>query len=432
MKEDFVFIEEIKKSYNKIIPKEEHGMIIFSLFDKYDTKVFSEKELKRTISDFHNYHEKERELHTKIKSTIQFLTLNFIRKSKQGYILTSYAQQFTKEIIKKIERDFSPSDVQKILLKLKNELSEQKDNFNDWVDFFERYKTDLDNQIESLNTKIDRYVIEFRTIIFNNKTKNINLLKSIREGLEKIKNQVIELSSAFSDILDIEDLLNQVKIIDEPELTLENKKKARLYFEDIRDYLNFINKRIDLIQPRVQEFFSDISRADFDKKTKKFIRFLVKNTTVEKNKSKIELKFPCDNVFVKTIYSEKFNFTITDNQLKKGKEQSKIENTVIKTKEVNKQFEKAQNIRKTKVKIYKYVSEIKTDLDKNNVIEYAPYFYKILNETQNINIAIKVAYLLLNEFSKSTLYDIKINDVAIINQANKNMALWQMKIIKKK
>jgi len=430
MKEYFNFIEQIKKNYTNIIPKEDQGMIVFLLFDKFGTDVFSESELKKIISDYHSYSEKERELHSVIKSTIQFLSINFIRKSREGYILTPYSQHFTKEILKKLHRDFSPSEVRKNLLKLKTELDQQlKDgNFNEWFDFFERYKTDLDNQVESLNNKIDDYVHDFRTIVFENDKQNTELLKAIREGLGKIKNQVIELSSAFADIYDIEDLLNQVNV--DSDTTITNRKKAKDYFADIRDYLSSINNRIDLIQPRIREFFSNINRADFDRNTKKFIRDLIKNTAVEKANSRKQLIFPNGDRLHKVVYKENFNFSIVDSQLKKGKTQSKTVSTVIDEKEVEKKYQKAKKAREQKAKTAKYVKGIKKDLNKNKSIEYSPYFYQIMDETQNINIAIKVAYLLLNEFTKSQQYKVKIIDTAIAHSQYKNTVLWEMKISK--
>jgi len=432
MKEYFNFIEQIKMNYTNIIPKEEYGMIVFLLFDKFGTNVFSENELKKIISDYHNYSEKERELHSIIKLTIQFLTINFIRKSKQGYILTPYSLQFSKEILKKLHRDFSPSEVKKILLKLRKELEPrlQEDNFNEWFDFFERYKTDLDNQIESLDKRIDSYINDFRKVIFDNEKQNTELLKSIREGLEKIKSQVVELTSAFTDIYDIEDLLNRVNINTDTSTTIKNKKKAKDYFTDIRDYLTTINNRIDLIQPRIQEFFSDINRADFDRNTKKFIRDLIKNTTVEKINSKKELVFPYDMALLKEMYKEEFNFTIADNQLKKGKTQSKTVNTVVDEMEIEKKYQNAKKIREQRAKAMLYVKNIKDDLNKYTLIKYSSYFYQIIEDTQNINIAIKVAYLLLNEFTKSQQYIVEISDQAISHDKYKSTVLWEMKISK--
>lgn len=431
MKEYFNFIEQIKKNYTNIIPKEDYGMIVFLLFDKFETKVFSENELKRIISDYHNYPEKERELHTVIKSTIQFLSINFIRKSRQGYILTPYSQHFSKEIWKKLYRDFSPSEVRKILLKLKTELNTQllNDNFNEWFDFFERYRTDLDNQIESLNKKIDSYVHDFRTIIFNSRKQNTALLKSIREGLGKIKNQVDELTSAFSDIYDIEDLLNQVNTDTDSQTTITNRKKAKDYFSDIRDYLTSINNRIDLIQPRIQEFFGNINRADFERNTKRFIRYLINNTTVERKNSKKELVFPSETL-QKVVYKEEFNFTIVDNQLKKGRTQSKTEETVVDEKVVEKEYKKAKKIREQRAKTLKYVNNIKKDLKNEKSIQYSSYFYQIMEDTLNLNIAIKVAYLLLNEYTKSQQYKVEISDKAISHGTYKNTVLWEMKISK--
>lgn len=432
MKEYFNFIEQIKMNYTNIIPKEEYGMIVFLLFDKFGTNVFSENELKKIISDYHNYSEKERELHSIIKLTIQFLTINFIRKSKQGYILTPYSLQFSKEILKKLHRDFSPSEVKKILLKLRIELEPrlQEDNFNEWFDFFERYKTDLDNQIESLDKRIDSYINDFRKVIFDNEKQNTELLKSIREGLEKIKSQVVELTSAFTDIYDIEDLLNRVNINTDTSTTIKNKKKAKDYLTDIRDYLTTINNRIDLIQPRIQEFFSDINRADFDRNTKKFIRHLIKNTTVEKINSKKELVFPYDMALLKEMYKEEFNFTIADNQLKKGKTQSKTVNTVVDEMEIEKKYQNAKKIREQRAKAMLYVKNIKDDLNRYTLIKYSSYFYQIIEDTQNINIAIKVAYLLLNEFTKSQQYIVEISDQVISHDKYKSTVLWEMKISK--
>lgn len=431
MKEYFNFIEQIKKNYTNIIPKEDYGMIVFLLFDKFGTNVFSENELKKIISDYHNYSEKERELHSVIKTTIQFLSINFIRKSKQGYILTPYSQSFSKEIWKKLHRDFSPSEVKKILLKLKTELDQQlqEDNFNEWFDSFERYKTDLDNQVESLNKRIDSYIHDFRTVIFDNKKQNTELLKSIREGLDKIKSQVIELTSAFTDIYDIEDLLNRVNIDIGSNTTLTNRKKAKDYFSDIRDYLTTINNRIDLIQPRIHEFFSNINRADFDRNTKLFIRYLIKNTTVERINSKKELMFPNESL-QKEVYKEEFNFTVVDNQLKKGKTQSKTENTLVDEREVEKKYQNARKVREQRAKTIAYVNDIKKDLNKYNIIEYSSYFYQIMEDTQNINIAIKVAYLLLNEFTKYQQYTVEISDKAISHDKYKSTVLWEMKISK--
>lgn len=430
MKEYFNFIEQVEKNYTNIIPEEKYGMIVFLLFEKFGTNVFFEDELKKVISDYNNYSEKERELHTVIKSTIQFLLINFIRKSRKGYVLTPYSQHFTKEIRKKLHRDFSPSDVRKILLKLKIELEQQlkEDNFNEWYDFFERYKTDLDNQIESLNKKIDSYVHDFRTVIFDNQKQNTELLKSIREGLEKIKNQVTELTTAFSDIYDIEDLLSQVNI--NSDTTITNRKKAKDYFFDTRDYLTNINNRIDLIQPRIQEFFSNINRANFDRNTKKFIRYLIKNTILERVNSKKELVFPNNTTIQKELYMESFNFTVVDKQLKKGKTQSKTENTDIDPNEVEKKYQAAKKVREQRTKIVKYVNDIKRDLNKNKSIDYSPYFYKILEETQNINIAIKVAYILLNEYTKLQQYKVEIADTAILHKNYKNTILWKMTINK--
>lgn len=82
MKEEFEFIEQVEKNYERVIPKQEYGMIVFLLFDKFSSDSFMEDELKRVVSDYHRYSEKGREQHIQIKLTIQYLSINFIRKSQ--------------------------------------------------------------------------------------------------------------------------------------------------------------------------------------------------------------------------------------------------------------------------------------------------------------------------------------------------------------
>lgn len=436
---EFDFVTQIKAGnlYELLIPDKEKGLLIFKIYEqiKYrDSEIFTEEDLKKIISNYKNYPRNEQ--HEDIKDIIRDLNEFFLKSTGKGYRLTEYAKSFSESIRKKLLEDFKPSEVVIRLTQLKK--SFQESDFNDWVEYsFNEQKVHIERQLEGLERQVINTIKQFRKDIIEENIDALDFVKNVLKNLEVISSQTQKLKDAFryaDDInRDIDNIDFEIEL--EPEKALANQQSIKDFFETISLDLERISKRIERIQPKLRQFYGNMTRIDFERNTKKFLEYLLENTSTIGYKPYWKLKFP--NVPNTTLELENEKFSLSNKFLYVDSTIDLYRKTRMKfyKPDIDKsklEIQKSEKQRKIRARddINSFIAEIKSDLELYKFINYEDYFFQILSKSNNINVPVRIAFLLIKEFTKKTGYKIDIQNKFAKNQNYNNIMIWHLRIMK--
>lgn len=421
------FISQVSSGnlYELLIPSKDNGILIFKIFEQLkhrSSEIFTESDLKQIISNHKKYEKKEQ--HEDIKDIIRDLNEFFLKSTEDGYRLTEYAKIFSEIIKKKLDTDIKPSDIERRLIYLKKSLIRDENQFCKWYEIeFINQKIELEMQLEGLERKVINTIKQFRNEILNDDLIGLNLVKSVLTSVVELKNQTQELKGALKYAEEIKQIVNNVdfNIDSDSERIIAYKQSINTFFSIIFSDLERITKRIDRVTPKLRQFYYNMTSLDFERNTRRFLNFLLEKTVVIGSKPNWRLEFPSvEGVnFNKGVLKLVQSFYYVDNQrnLYQG---SKIvvhkPNSNQETQNVQKSF--AQNKIETRDMINNFLSEIKKELELEGIVNCEPHFIKILEKTKNINIIVKIAHLLINEYMKNIRYQLKICSPDIIKHNN--------------
>ena len=61
-------------------------------------------------------------------------------------------------------------------------------------------------------------------------------------------------------------------------------------------------------------------------------------------------------------------------------------------------------------------------------VEFSNFFYKILDQEKDLEIAFKEAHMMLKEYAFNPNYTVKIDEKFMLNEKQPNIAIWKMQI----
>lgn len=439
--ETFNLYREAKDQYEKLIPEKNDGLILLSLYAKYKDKDFTEENIISIINKIfkdQGNNESNRTEYNRNNTIILRLQESFLwrNETKRTYQFKKYGLELCQNIEKRLVEKYNPAKIKRFFDELHKSLTEYIEtdkDFNEWIeDHFDVRMPELISQIEILDQQVNESVTDFKINIKSEDHSILDILKEIDIRLEVIKEQASELKNAFQISYDIDELLTDILQKNESYNYIENIQKVQKFHDNSRSQLEQISKRIEKIKPRIREFIYDFNKKDFDRKTNKFINYLLEKSFVKKEKSSKRIQFPnnLSGLKVKSIeHSLTFNIIpIREISPKLPVEIIKRSIDIPKRKEL---LDKTLKWKQDKERIMYWTNLAFLELEENGSLVFTPLFFKIV-DTDRLVIAVKTAH---NVLRKSILskhrYKVEIKQDSVNYSVNKRISLWQMTIQKK-
>ncbi|MAO36489.1 MAG: hypothetical protein CMP12_11400 [Zunongwangia sp.] len=438
--DSFNLYREAKDQYEKLIPEKNDGLILLSLYAKYKDKDFTEENIISSITKVFKDQGNEslRTEYNRNNAIILRFQESFLWRnaSKKTYQFKKYGLELCQNIEKRLIEKYNPAKIKRFFAELHKSLIEnieQNRDFDEWIeDHFEVRLPELTSQIEILDQQVNESVKDFKTGIRSDDKGILDVLKGVEIRLEVIKEQASELRNAFQISYDIDDLLIGLLEENKGQNYISNIYRVQNFHDNSRSQLEQVSKRIEKIKPRIREFIYDFNKKNFDRKTNKFIDYLLQQSVVvrEGSSKKVQLPDNLSSLIVKsTTHNLKFNvIPLREISPKLPIEVTKRKVDVQKRKEL---LEKTLKWKRDKERISYWTNLALKELEAQDTFDFTPFFFKILEEDQ-LTIAVKTAH---NIIRKNTAYrnnyNVDIIKEPVYDTVKKGISLWQMTIQKK-
>ena len=441
--ESFNLYREAKDQYEKLIPEKNEGLILLSLYAKYKDRDFTEENIISIINKIFkdqggNDFERSRAEYSRNNTIILRFQESFLwrNENKRTYQFKKYGLELCQNIEKRLVEKYNPAKIKRFFDQLHKSLIEYIEadkDFNEWIeDHFDLRMPELVSQIEILDQQVNESVTDFKINIKSEDQNIIYILKEIEIRLEKIKEQSFELKNAFQISYDIDELLTDILQKNESYNYIENIQKVQKFHDNSRSQLEQVSKRIEKIKPRIREFIYDFNKQDFDRKTNKFIYYLLEKSFVKREKNTKRIQFP-NNLLGLKVKSTEHSTTLNIIPFREISPKLPVEITkrsidIPKRKEF---LDKTLKWKEEKEKILYWTNFAFQELEKKGLLVFTPLFFKIV-DTDQLPIAVKTAHSVLRKSTKlKEQYKIEINQEPINHTLNKKISLWQMTIQKR-
>ncbi|MBC7412617.1 MAG: hypothetical protein H7331_09215 [Bacteroidia bacterium] len=442
--------------YHSIIPTQEDGLIVFNIFNKIQKGIldaaFSERAIINAIQtvQLELGTASNRELTQKNDETIHRLLKHFMERSNEGrgYQLTTYGEVFCRMLQDEAIAHINPTDLERIfsdlVLLLKSKLDNLSD-FNHWYEFqFTKNKGEISGQVRALKFQIDETIETLNDIVKSDPDNFKMMLQECDNLLSYIREQAVRLGTAFASKDDIKQMLDECNLSDEPEFR-NRKKLVRDFFKDVEGKLIGISHSIDRIRPRINKLYSDFDKREFDRKLETFLMFLFKNSTSKFIKTKrltnrtvneIKVTFPkplpsmkkAKVKFDKSVYYNYSKFTQVEYLNLLDPPPMEIYDMTFDAADLERQKNNKLLQLSRERRIEHWFGEINTQLKEGKEVEFGDYFYKILDQEKDLEIAIKEATLMLREYAFNPKYTLNIDEKFIVHKKHPHTAIWKMQI----
>ncbi len=436
--ESFNLYREAKDQYEKLIPGKNDGLILLSLYAKYKDKDFTEENIITIINKVfkdqgnENFRTDNRNNTIILRLQESFLWRN---ETKRTYQFKKYGLELCQNIEKRLIEKYNPAKIKRFFDELHKSLTEnieEEKDFNEWIeDHFNLRMPELVSQIEILDQQVNESVNDFKINIKSENQNIVDTLKEIEIHLEVIKEQAFELKNAFQVSYEIDEALTGILQKPDSYDYIENIQKVQKFHDNSRSQLEQVSKRIEKIKPRIREFIYDFNKQDFDRKTNKFIDYLLENSLVKKEGSVKRIQLPDNLLGLKVKLTEHLPiFNIVPTREISYKLPMEVSNRQIDFTKRQVLLDKTNKWKQDKERILYWTNIAFKELEENGTLVFAPLFFKIIDNDE-LPIAVKTAHNILRRSTKfKQKYKIDINRNAVNHTAIKSISLWQMTIQK--
>lgn len=438
----------LRDRYNQLVPKQEDGLVVLTLFQKVRSgtipRAFPERiiveTIKQVFTELGQISGRGEETQ-KYDETLHRLLRHFLDKNieEKTYQLSTYAENFCDLLEKEVHTAINPSQIQKTfndLVMLLERKIENIEDFRHWyhTQFFKN-KNDISSQLRALHTQIEDTIEQLNDLVKNDSDNFRELLIGCEALLDKIKEQADKLSSAFSSKDDIKQLLDDANLSDVFEYR-EMKRDVRSFFKDIEHRLINVSHTIDRIKPKINKLYNDFEKREFDRKIEAFLLYLLKNSKSKFFRTKklkdrrvheMEIFLP-DNIEQKTLYSDRSRLTMVDYLQMLEPPAVQVQDLMFDEDDLQRQAEMRQRQIDRDKRIDYWFNTISAEAEKKKKVDFGPYFYKILHHGDDLETAIKEATMVLKEFSNKPGYEVTVKDEFVTDIKHPNVAIWKMQI----
>lgn len=444
----FDFLKEISKgsTYNLLFPDPRAGIAVIWLYERVDNgsfidKTFTESDIHqalsfaakidRTVADRNAW-----EFNNRLISELQEYFL-YYDESRQVYKLKEYANEFCRRARNTLKASFDPTIIEKICLGLRERLEEylQRGKLDDWLTVdFPAFQPQLRQQVDFLDRQIDHSVVEMRQNL-TVRDRNITItLKQIDERFDLIRKQNNELRAGFSEMDQIRRKLESISIDNEEEKLGDMLYGAITFFQEMKQTMSLVDSRLDRVQPKVKQLFSNLNKPLFNSRIEGFLAYLIGQSQVlaSKKNSKRLIELP-DGIPALKIYQERMNLCIVERKkdlfpIKAAKrfiaEQDEEARAVV--------FRSFSEKLQQQDTISVWVDRIMNDLVPSGRLRFSNYFFSCIggDGTLDIGLAIGLAHRCLKVFGQHPAYNLIITD-ELATRTENNISLWEIIIEKK-
>lgn len=441
MKQLDLYSEALPRYY-QLIPNKEDGLIILALYQKYEKQEFTEEQIiqviNKVMSDLGSLG--QREEHNRNNNIILRLQEFFLWRDRKGkvYGFKNYGEEFCLKVFKRLSESYHPAKIERLfkhlLDTLKTSLEKNPPELLIWIDdHFNQRSNELALQIEILDQQVSESVDAFRSQIKEPQANILQVIDSISAGLDEIKKHAHELITGFQITYDIDDILQELLKDHTSFDLLDSISHVLQYNENVRNHLDQVSVRIDRIKPRIREFIFEFNQRELDRKTDKFLHYLLDNTSYirPENQPKM-LAFPEEIAPVLVRIPEsvpRFCFLTEKDFSRKAPLPPTVR--TIDEEQTKRMMAKNQEKLEIKKKVIHWANKALFDIEQDGKLEFSPFFFRMLAyEKDNLNIAVKTAQRLVKQCN-SRRYKITVNQHEYHDPHYLNLSLWNMTILKK-
>jgi len=433
--------KEAKQYYHQLVPDREDGLVLLALFQQYEDREFSEEQIIDVITRVYLDlgHENKRMAYERNNQIVHRLQEFFLwrDRNRKIYRFKKYGEEFCKRIGKRLAETYSPAKIKRIFNYLLDtflkSLTTKGEDFNTWVeDHFNARSNELAEQIEILDQQVSESVKEFKVKF---KTQHVNILKlidTVSKGLEIIKAHAADLTNAFQTTYDIDEQIQTILESANAFPFLDNIRKVQHYNNQVRTHLEQISVRIDKIKPQIREFIFDFNQRELDRKTDRFIHYLLDHSTYQRSGIQKRMELPPsvppfmirrdDSISRFYIVSSrdllpKPPISIAVRQINEEKKQEMIINN--------------QRILHLKNRVVFWTNVAKSRIQETGSLDFSILFFEILKEEQgNLFVPVRTAQRILKYCKDKVIYQINIQTEAETDRHYQHISLWKMNIRK--
>lgn len=442
------FPKILRDRYDLLVPRQEDGLIVLAIFQKVRAgtieRTFPERVIVDTIKTVYaelGMASARGEETQKYDETLHRLLRHFLDKNleEKTYQLSSYAENFCDMLEREVHTAINPSQIQKtfndlvLLLGMKLETME---DFRHWyhTQFF-KHKSDIGSQLRGLQAQIEDTIDQLNELVKNEQDNFREMLIGCEALLDRIKEQADKLSSAFSSKDDIKQLLDDATLAEEFEFR-EMKREVRIYFKDIEQRLINVSHTIDRIKPKINKLYNDFEKRDFDRKIESFLLYMLKNSTSKFGRSKklvgrtvheVEVFLP-KGMQPKEYYCDRSRLTGMDYMQLLEPPPIEVHNHNWDEEDLKRQAElRRAQIARDKL-VAQWCDQIIADGEKKKKINFADYYFKILQKENDYEAAVKIATETLREFSKKEGFEVTVSEEMMLDPKQPYTGIWKMQI----
>ncbi len=431
----FDFVKEIKEPgvYQLLFPKKEVGLAVMLLFERIENKTmpdgkFTEKDLHEAFAQISQPHERyPKEVYSGHIAELQEYFLDYNQET-QKYFFKDYAYRFYAYAKETLEGNFNPTQIAKICMHLTASLKQREtiEDLKFWLKSeFKKYEPDLREQVDFLDRQIIESVNKLKDNTINPDKKFINVLQEVETNLDKAQEQSRELAAAYSETKVIRSILESRQDTDsEADDLIAN---VHYFIKYLNERLDSIDRKLDRIQPKIRQLFAILNRPQFNSKIEKFLHFLLEKSTVNSKRETVLPKMVDNPV----LHIDTPNFTIIEREreLFPSKPKKRKAYTINKEKiEENKQ--KILKVLNQQDLIRKWEQHITAEIELRGAIDLSQTFFKIMEETNDGQIAVSVIFSSIQQAYKSNFLNFKMNKTKQTNTKIDGVSLWEMNIQK--
>lgn len=433
---------EAKPRYYQLIPNKKDGLILLALYQKYQKQEFTEEEIiqviTKVLSDLDGPNQRdENNRNNNIILRLQEFFLWRDRKRKV-YGFKNYGEEFCQKVFKRLSESYHPAKIERLfkhlLETLKTSLEKNPAELLLWMDdHFNARSTELAQQIEILDQQVSESVDDFRFQIKQPQANILQVIDTISTGLDQIKKHVHELTTGFQITYDIDDILqDMLKDIANFEL-LDSINLVLKYNQNVRNHLDQVSVRVDRIKPRIREFIFEFNQRELDRKTDKFLHYLLDNASyIRQDNQPKRLVFPekIESFSIRVPESLPRFYILTERDFaRKAPLPPAVRSVDVEQTEAM----MVKNIEKLKIKkkIQHWAKEAIDQIERDGKLDFSPFFFYILNqENSNLNIAVRTVQRLVKQCNGGQ-YEITVDQNEYHDPNYLNLSLWNMTILKK-
>ncbi|OJU74607.1 MAG: hypothetical protein BGO09_04615 [Bacteroidetes bacterium 47-18] len=445
----FHFLSEISKenTYNLLFPEAKAGLAIVWLYEQMQNGIFpqnsfKEKDIHEALQTVNPAIENNKSRHPRehYNALISNLLEYFLRydEERQEYSFKEYAYIFCRQAHDILKANFSPTRIEKICFALHEKLKQSKDldAFLDWCRIdFDAFKPQLKSQLDFLDRQIDQSVASLR------ENKKLSLqegtiletLRQIDERFELIRGQNKELRIAFREIEQIRRLMeSNASAYDHAEVDAR-VHEAITFFQEMRRTLSIIDKRLDRIQPKIRQLFSNLNKPLFNTRVERFLYHLVENSTEVIEGSKKTIRLP-GNIPPLSVFRLQQDLTIVERKTDLFPVKPKKRLMITETPEMKASFFASfQNRLNQQDEISHWIDTLQREVDMHKQLRLSDYFFQIAkpDDPHTLTLAIAVIYRAMGFFERQEQYMVSIDPGKIIHNTAFKTSLWEI-IIRRK